>query len=228
VLESGFARLGSFRGAPIRVHWSAPLGALFFCGFQFAPGAWAGFLVLILIHEMGHAFLAMRYRLRVQGIDIHGLGGQCRYEGGGTRRQHIVIAWGGVLAQGVVLLLALTVLRPLSTTPFTRELAETLVGTNVWLIALNLLPIPPLDGATAWQIFGARRDGPSRPQRVNPAPPRNDWFARTRAASARKGVARELRALRLVDGEETSLPPADEAQIRRLFERVSGGDPKSK
>jgi len=135
------------------VHWSAPLGALFFSGFRFAPGAWAGFILLILVHELGHAFLAMRYRLRVRGIDVHGLGGQCRYEGGGTRRQHIVIAWGGVLAQAVVLLLAVTVLRPVSTTPFTQELAETFVGTNVWLIALNLLPIPPLDGATAWQRF---------------------------------------------------------------------------
>jgi hypothetical protein len=180
------------------VHWSAPLGALFFSGFRFAPGAWAGFILLILVHELGHAFLAMRYRLRVRGIDVHGLGGQCRYEGGGTRRQHIVIAWGGVLAQAVVLLLAVTVLRPVSTTPFTQELAETFVGTNVWLIALNLLPIPPLDGATAWQLFGGRGDERVRPQRVNPAPPKDDWFARARAASARKRAVREKLGLRLV------------------------------
>jgi hypothetical protein len=81
---------------------------------------------------MGHASLALRCELRVVGIDIHGFGGQCRMGGGGTRRQHVVIAWGGVLAQLALLVLTFAVLRPASTTPFTMEMADTFIGTNLW------------------------------------------------------------------------------------------------
>ncbi len=36
------------------------------------------------------------------------------------------------------------------------------LGANLWLIAINLIPIPPLDGAEAWQLFQhwKRRRGP--------------------------------------------------------------------
>jgi Zn-dependent protease len=145
-VENGYLKIATLRGAPVRVHWSTPLGALLFSGFRYAPGAWAGFLAIVLAHEIGHALLALRYRVRVHGIDVHALGGQCRLANGATRRQRIVIAWGGVLAQALLLALAVLVLRPAASTPFTVGLAETLVGTNLWLIALNLLPVAPLDG----------------------------------------------------------------------------------
>src|SRR5262245_31795457 len=62
-MESGFLHLGRFRGVPLRMHVLAPLGALFFSGFRFEPGAWLGFVLIILLHEIGHALLVMRYRL---------------------------------------------------------------------------------------------------------------------------------------------------------------------
>jgi hypothetical protein len=61
--------------------------------------------------------------------------------------------------------------------------------------------------------------GWQRPQRVNPAPPQKDWFARARARSARIGLAKNVRALKLVDAP---LRPDDEERVHRLFERVDG------
>lgn len=227
-MQNGYLKIAALRGAPIRLHWTTPLGALLFSGFRYAPGAWAGFVAIVLAHEIGHALLALRHRVRVLGIDVHALGGQCRLADGATRRERIVIAWGGVLAQALVLVLAVLVLRPAASTPFTMELAETLVGTNLWLIALNLVPVAPLDGALAWQLFFSGEGAPSSegPQRVNPGPPARDWFARTRARSVRADVARQVRELESADAEEPELGPEDEERLRRALEdatrRASG------
>src|SRR5262249_57461741 len=97
ILENGYLRLGRFRGVPIRMHVLTPLGALFFSGFRFEPGAWLGFVLIILLHEMGHAMLVMRYGLGVTSIDLHAYGGATRWSGQATDRQRSVVAWGGVL-----------------------------------------------------------------------------------------------------------------------------------
>src|SRR5215475_3555275 len=73
--QGGFLSLGRWRGVPLRVHVLTPLGALFFTGFRFEPGAWLGFFLVILLHEMGHALLVMRYRLHVSSIDLYPYGG---------------------------------------------------------------------------------------------------------------------------------------------------------
>jgi Zn-dependent protease len=160
MLESGYLHIGRFRGVPIRVHVLTPLGALFFSGFRFEPGAWLGFVLLILAHEMGHALLVMRYGLGVSSIDLHAYGGATRWSGLATERQRTVVAWGGVLAQAalfaVTLALVATIGGPRSL--FGRELVYVFTTTNVWLMALNLLPFPPLDGAQAWKIAGELKE----------------------------------------------------------------------
>ena len=158
-------------GIPIRAHWTLPLGALVFSGFRFAPGFWLGFFLLVLIHELGHALIVRAFRLRVVGIDITGFGGLCHWAGPATERQRGAIAWGGVLAQSVLLVLAFAWLtlagRP--SNAFVAELASVFLYTNVLLIGLNLLPIPPLDGYEAWRFIGhilrgrgSRPRGPTR------------------------------------------------------------------
>src|SRR5690242_18702994 len=105
-MESGYFKLGRLGSAPIRVHWTAPLGAFMFTGFQLAPAAWAAFVVLILIHEIGHALFVRSFGLHLESVDVHGLGGVCRYYGTTTPVRRALIAWGGVLAQAVVLAIA--------------------------------------------------------------------------------------------------------------------------
>ena len=77
VFRTGLWTIGRWRGVPIRLHWSIPLGALFFGHFEFVPGFWLGFVLLVLFHELGHAYLAHRRRLGVLEVQVHGLGGVC-------------------------------------------------------------------------------------------------------------------------------------------------------
>src|SRR5262245_18017620 len=160
-LESGFWTVGRFRGTALRLHWTIPVGALLFSGLRFAPAFWAAFFGLVVFHELGHAFIVRVFRHRVLSIDVFGFGGLCRWSGAATPFERAAIAWGGVLAQALVLLLtqlAVLVIGP----PHTYALAEVVyvfTWTNLVIIGLNLLPIPPLDGAEAWPLVKHLREG---------------------------------------------------------------------
>ncbi|MCA9616524.1 MAG: hypothetical protein H6722_10945 [Sandaracinus sp.] len=153
MFSTGFWTIGRYRGIPIRLHWSIPLGALFFGRFAFVPGFWVGFVLLVLVHELGHAFLAQRRRLAVREVQVHGLGGVCIHQRGAPFDDAIV-AWGGVLAQLLVLYVPARLVVELFPIPneFVAQLLSALTWTNLWLAGINLLPIPPLDGAKAWQL----------------------------------------------------------------------------
>jgi stage IV sporulation protein FB len=198
MFQTGFLQLGRIRGAPIRIHWSVLLGLLFFSGFRFAPAAWLGFVALILIHELGHALIVLRYGLRVVAVDVHGFGGECRWEGTPTAWQRAVIAWGGVFGQAVLLLGTLGVLYATGapTTLFGAELASVFVYTNLWLAGVNLLPIPPLDGSKAWSIVSL-------------------WKTR-RARLA--GARQEVQRLEAIDHVPSALNAKDAARLQKLFE----------
>ena len=70
-MSRGWWTIGHFRGAPIRLHWTLPLGAFAMGRFAFVPAFWVGFALLILIHELGHALLVVRYRLGLSEIAVH-------------------------------------------------------------------------------------------------------------------------------------------------------------
>ncbi len=221
-LVGGWLHVGSYRGAPVRIHWSTPIGAFVLTGLAFVPGAWVGFLLLVLVHELGHAVLVRRFRLSVLSVDVHGLGGVCRWSGSATDRQRAIIAWGGVLGQAVLLAAALLA-APLvgaSSSPFVRELRESLIATNLTLMAINLLPVPPLDGAAAWSLFRWRRSQPA-PQT---SPRRRDFAAEASKAAprpaprqARPPIEKELEELERIDRAD----PRDSPEVRRLLEEIA-------
>lgn len=142
-------------GVPIRLHWSIPVCALLAGGFRFAPGAWLAYLLLILIHEAGHAYVVRRVGARALALDVLGFGGLCWWEGSVTPIQRACIAWGGVWAQMVVLAIAGAgvLVLGMPSHPFAAQMVEVALWSNLWLIGLNLLPIPPLDGKEAWSLF---------------------------------------------------------------------------
>ncbi len=160
MFERGYLTVTRWRGVPVRVHWSTPLGALLFGGFRFLPVFWGAFLVLVLAHEFGHALLARRYGHHVLSIDVTGFGGRCRWAGAATADERAKVAWGGVLAQAVLLVVALgaLLLGVMPATATGAELSSVFIHTNLILIVLNLLPIPPLDGAEAWSLLRRVRD----------------------------------------------------------------------
>lgn len=155
IFSSGFFRVGRVRGLPLRIHWTTPIGLFLISGLSFNPLVWLALLGLMIVHEGGHALLARRYRLRVVSIDITAIGGVCRLEGDPTLREAAIVAWGGVLAQAAVLVVAFLLKSVVHAVTFglMDGVWDTLITSNAILIALNLLPVEPLDGATAWRIF---------------------------------------------------------------------------
>ncbi|MCS6899576.1 MAG: hypothetical protein RMJ98_07630 [Myxococcales bacterium] len=178
--SNGYLTLGRPAGVPIRVHWTLPLGAFFFSRFTWSPGFWLGFFLLILVHELGHAALVKACRGTVLEVLVHGIGGECRHWGGVSEIQSSLIAWGGVLAQGLLLVGATLYRWALGvSSSFEAQLLSVWTDTNLMLIGINLLPLAPLDGAQAWRLprllRERRRRIPSRPSlRVIPGGKQDD------------------------------------------------------
>lgn len=156
MFRSGYVQVGSFRGAPIRLHWSVPILCVLVGGTRLAPGAWLAALLVVLGHELGHAALAKRYKQDVLEVMVHALGGHCMYAGQQTPWQRSVIASGGVLAQLGMFVMAwlwLTIAPP-SQSQFLMDALWVFSGINVTIALFNLIPIAPLDGAEIWKLPG--------------------------------------------------------------------------
>ena len=162
-------RIGVLFGIPIRLHitilfflWPALAGGRF--GFWYAIEYAVGIVLSILIHELGHALTAKRYRLTGLSITLHGFGGFASSSGPRTPRQalRIVLAGpGATFVLGFLLLLLGYLGRRTSNAD--GELAHQfyllffLGELNVLMGFLNLVPILPWDGGQAFQAVLAHR-----------------------------------------------------------------------
>jgi Zn-dependent protease len=183
-LDRGYFTAGRLHHAPVRIHWATPIGMFVLTGFAIVPSVWAAFLVIILVHEAGHAYFVRHFRLSVVSIDVHGLGGVCRWQGHASDIAISIIAWGGVLAQLALLAVTEIVARVLQGAggPLVGAILVTLTATNIAIILLNLLPFPGFDGFDAWRLF--------RPRNFK------QWFGRRARLKAKESaLQRELAAL---------------------------------
>lgn len=155
-------RLGQWRGIPISLHWTVFIGIAWFLyqtrSVLDTAVAFVAFCVLLLIHELGHAAVALWRQVEVHRIQLFFLHGNCAHELPDYELDDVLIAWGGVAAQLVVLLIALgadVLLAAVS--PVAHVLAAPLfrvfIGTNIFIMIFNLLPIASFDGAKAWRIL---------------------------------------------------------------------------
>jgi Zn-dependent protease len=151
--RDGFLVLGKVWRAPVRIHWTTPIVAFLLTGLSFVPGAWLGFLIIVLVHELGHALVVRSVRAHVLAINVHGFGGTCEWYGDVTAKQRAMIAWGGVIAQMVLYAAARVAAIIVPSWGIFGQLMYTLTATNFILIVVNLLPIRPLDGAEAWKLL---------------------------------------------------------------------------
>ena len=200
MFRSGYLNIGRVRGALVRLHWSILVGALVFGGFRFDPVFLAGYVGLVLLHEFGHALMAWRFGHSVTVIEVTGFGGTCHWSGNATPFEESAIAWGGVLAQALLLAAGYAWLvwagPPGSAAEWT--LLHLSTRTNLWLIAVNLMPIPPLDGARAWQIFANWRSrgdgGVPYGSWKDPSPmAQQSWFEGVKRASRKRQPRRPQR-----------------------------------
>ncbi|MFZ6030093.1 MAG: site-2 protease family protein [Chloroflexota bacterium] len=111
-----------------------------------------GILVSVLLHELGHTFVAQFFKNSVESIILWPLGGittLCRRSG--KIGQEIMIHVAGPLTNlliAVALSLIVAVLRGLQVGQAFRDLAVVMVWMNLSLALSNLLPVCPLDGGS--------------------------------------------------------------------------------
>jgi Zn-dependent protease len=178
-------RLGRIAGVSVGLHWSLPLiGALLaqqLAGRRFparAPGyshteylVAAGvtafvFLGGVLAHELGHAMVARREGIGVDGITLWFLGGVTRMTSDATTpKAELAMAGAGPLTSfvvGVVMVGLAIVARVGDVSPLLVQALVWLGVINVVLAVFNALPGAPLDGgrllhAFVWSRHGDRR-----------------------------------------------------------------------
>ncbi len=157
---TGYRLIGKWQDIPVFFHWTVllwiPWFLLTYMDLAWALMAFAALVVVLLAHEMGHAYAARSRRVRVKAIRLFLTHGQCVHEVPYYERDHVFIAWGGVLAQFALLLVAgSTALALLRWAPdiYLRlePLFYVLVRVNVFMAIFNLIPVPPLDGHLAWR-----------------------------------------------------------------------------
>jgi stage IV sporulation protein FB len=162
---------GTIRGVTYRVHWSVFL--IFPFAWAFASSLFAGsllagsLLALILAHELGHAAVARFCGLRVRGFAFNILHGKCLLDEPEYEIEMALVSWGGVIAQGLLLLVfaplyALGDVLPRSLVTLLAPMAAVFVVVNAVYIVFNLWPKAPLDGASAWKLLPYVRSGDLR------------------------------------------------------------------
>ena len=179
--ERGTLRIGSINGVDVLVKTSWLLIALLIA-WLFAPrlqqeapelGSWAylggfAFAVLLtlslLLHEASHALMAQHYRLPVESITLHFIGGVTAIEGEPeTPRQEALISGVGPVTSLAVggAALGLSTVTPDGLLHF---VVSALAAWNLVIGVLNLLPGIPLDGgrvlrALVWKVGGDAHRG---------------------------------------------------------------------
>jgi Zn-dependent protease len=159
-IEKGNLIIGHWQYVPIKLHWTILLTAFLFGRFEFVPIFWIAFFVLLFIHEAGHAMMIKFYRLWVDEIVIHGLGGYCLWAGEVEEIKKSLIALGGAFSQLIILIIALvstSILGPAKNS-MQAQIYHAFIPTNMLILVLNFVPIEPFDGAQAWKIFIPVRD----------------------------------------------------------------------
>lgn len=169
-------KIGYIRGVETYVHWTVFLvAAIILAGVLRHPGltllGLSAYWGVLVIHEAGHLIAAQRLGCEVFSIEIYPIFGVTRFGTPWSRVDHCKIAWAGVLAQALV---GIPLVAWVAVFGYTRFEALNMVFVILGFFSLgvavfNLLPVPPLDGATAWGIFPAllaqRRSKRTHPRR---------------------------------------------------------------
>ena len=142
---------------PEEIHGIAP-------GASYALGLASALLLFasILAHEFGHALVARRHGIEVEGIDLWLLGGVSRMRGEAHNPDdelRYALAGPAVTAVIAVCFGAIALLLPSSTPAAVRVLVEYQALVNGLILVFNLLPAFPLDGGRVLRSLLWRRSG---------------------------------------------------------------------
>ena len=155
-------RLFTVFGLPISAHWTLFL-ALGMMGIanDGLVGVWMGVLLFmsILAHELGHAWIALRRRVAMDGIDLHLFGGVAKMrEPPRSPKDEIAIAIAGPLVS-IGLALGGFALGSIFFHGALPTWLSWICGANLILGIFNLIPALPMDGGRVLRAYFARKMG---------------------------------------------------------------------
>lgn len=151
---------------PVYLHWSFPAGAfvpLGFAHFEPLPSLYlcTGYVLVVLIHELGHLAAARLVKHHVLSIEISGAGGRCTTEAPRSLRAAAFIFSGGLIAQLVLFLVGVggfLFLADLNSEAFSYFLIVSTVMNGLMSIP-NIIPskgrlnAPASDGYVLWMLL---------------------------------------------------------------------------
>jgi Zn-dependent protease len=133
-------RLFNFQGAPVSVSiW------FFLLFLMLPPIAVAVVFLSVMIHELGHAWMANRKGYQVYGVTIDMISGAASIDANMHERDSIPIVAAGPISTLILCLLGYLI------TPFCpvgpmQIFMEYMFNINLFLFIFNILPIYPMDG----------------------------------------------------------------------------------
>lgn len=166
--------MGAFRvmGVPIRFHFTFVLLLILLIvagiGGSQSDLAYtlyiAALFASVMVHELGHAWVAMRFGIRTREIVMFPIGGMARLERNPKPRQELWIALAGpavnIAIAGALFAYAASRHQPIRLADFVDPTDTNLVvgiaAGNLILAAFNLLPAFPMDGGRVLRAILAR------------------------------------------------------------------------
>jgi Zn-dependent protease len=160
--------LGTWGRVPVSMHWTVLLTFawmyLVFMDVTLMLASIPFIFLVFVVHELGHVVALRRRRIGVTGVTLFGIHGETSYNEYAAKPGDVVaVAWAGVGAQLVLMLLALGAhaLVPWGSIPFggfvDTVMYVVLVKLNIFIMIVALLPIGPFDGHAAWQVIRRTR-----------------------------------------------------------------------
>ncbi|MCL1950644.1 MAG: site-2 protease family protein [Turicibacter sp.] len=106
------------------------------------------FGMTLVVHELGHFFMARLFKWELEELRLFGFGGVMRFRGE-LNKSNLADLWvslGGIMSNGLFLMLLLLVdTDALSSVILNRHYY--LIFSQLFMIVFNLMPLPPLDGS---------------------------------------------------------------------------------
>ena len=176
-------RIATVAGIPIRLHFTFLL-FLVYVGLPKPGGhAWLNVALVVtlflcvVLHELGHSVVALRYGIPVSSITLYPIGGVASIEKRPKPKQEFWIALAGP-AVNVVIALALALILAAQHVPLPTSGASRLglggvngflfwvMSLNVMLVLFNLIPAFPMDGGRVLRAVLAMNMPPVRATQI--------------------------------------------------------------
>ena len=152
----------SFNSSSLNITTSRSFNTLVLIGLAMAvlvDIAWLllilSYLSILVVHELGHAWMAARCGVKGRGIELRVLHGCFYYDPPETAFEDAMIAWGGVMAQAMIFVPAIALFHLFADAlPGAVNLALLVLGyLNLMMAIFNLTPVAPLDGSKCWRAI---------------------------------------------------------------------------